>query len=288
MALDVDPWGGPAEAALGVLTQARSTWRRPEVVRELARATPTDTALPAAELVAGLEAAVGPFEREWLVELARPLGEGVAVRASDGRPAWESPLERRYTTGYILEEEASLAGWARRRWDQAGRAGVVETAGLDHVQVAAARAVAGEAGLVVVVGPAGAGKTTALRPGIDSLARQGRPVFAVAPTATAAAVLAGETGVVADTIDKLLVEHRRNGGPAARYQLPAGGTLLVDEAAMVATPTLAEAARLADRQGWRVVLVGDPLQFLAVGRAGMFDWLVEHGPTEARRVCRRL
>ncbi|MGE0732613.1 MAG: MobF family relaxase [Acidimicrobiia bacterium] len=279
MALDVDPWAGPAEHALSVLTESRSTWRRPDVLREWARATPTDTALPAAELVAGLEAAVGSFEREWLVELARPLPEGVAVRASDGRPAWESPLERRYSTSYILEEEAHLAEWARRRWDQPGRAGVVEAAGLDHAQVAAARAVAGDAGLVVVVGPAGAGKTTALRPGIDSLARQGRPVFAVAPTATAAAVLAEETGVAADTIDKLLVEHRRNGGPTTRYRLPAGGTLLVDEAAMVATPTLAELARLADRQGWRVVLVGDPLQFLPVGRAGMFDWLVEHGPT---------
>ncbi|MGD9753547.1 MAG: AAA family ATPase, partial [Acidimicrobiia bacterium] len=276
--LDVDPWGGSAEQALTVLTETSSTWRRPEVLRELARATPTDTAMAAGELVAGLEAAVGPFEREWLVELACPSPEGVAVRASDGRPAWESPLERRYSTCYILEEEASLAEWARRRWSEPGRAGVVETAGLDHAQVAAARAVAGDAGLVVVVGPAGAGKTTALRPGIDSLTSQGRPVFAVAPTATAAAVLAEETGVAADTIDKLLVEHRRPGGPATRYRLPAGGTLLVDEAAMVATPTLAELARLADQQGWRVVLVGDPLQFLPVGRAGMFDWLVDHGP----------
>ncbi|MEZ5374811.1 MAG: MobF family relaxase, partial [Microthrixaceae bacterium] len=279
MALDVDPWGGPAEHALSVLTESRSTWRRPEVLRELARATPTDTALPAGELIAGLEAAVGPFEREWLVELARPLPEGVAVRASDGRPAWESPLERRYSTSYILEEEANLAEWAHRRWAQPGRAGVVDTAGLDHAQVAAARAVAGDAGLVVVVGPAGAGKTTALRPGFDSLSWQGRPVFAVAPTATAAAVLAEETGVAADTIDKLLVEHHRPGGPTTRYQLPAGGTLLVDEAAMVATPTLAELARLADRQCWRMVLVGDPLQYLPMGRAGMFDWLVEHGPT---------
>ncbi|MGE4164011.1 MAG: MobF family relaxase [Vicinamibacterales bacterium] len=279
MTLDVDPWGGPAEAALSVLTESRSTWRRPDVLREFARATPTDTALPAGELIAGLEAAVGPFEQEWLMELARPLPEGVAVRASDGRPAWESPLERRYTTSYILEEEADLADWAHRRWTQLGRTGVVETTGLDHAQVAAARAVAGDAGLVVVVGPAGAGKTTALRPGIKSLVWQGRPMFAVAPTATAAAVLAEETGVAADTIDKLLLEHRRPGGPTTRYHLPRGGTLLVDEAAMVATPTLAELARLADRQSWRVVLVGDPLQFLPVGRAGMFDWLVEHGPT---------
>ncbi|MFN0090104.1 MAG: MobF family relaxase [Acidimicrobiales bacterium] len=279
MSLDADPWGGPAEQALTVLTESRSQWRRPEVVRELARATPTDTAMAAGELIAGLEAAVDPFEEEWLVELARPLPDGVAVRSSDGRPAWESPLERRYSTAYILEEEANLADWARRRWDQAGRAGLVEAPGLDLAQVAAARALAGDASLVVVVGPAGAGKTTALRPGIDSLARQDRPVFAVAPTPTAAAVLAAETGASADTIDKLLVEHRRPAGPNAAYALPAGGTLLVDEAAMVATPTLADLARLADREQWRMVLVGDPLQYLPVGRAGMFDWLVEHGPT---------
>ncbi|MGE0727725.1 MAG: MobF family relaxase [Acidimicrobiia bacterium] len=279
MDLDVDPWAAPAEQALTVLTESRSTWRRPDVLRELARATPTDTAMAAGELVAGLEAAVDPFEQEWLVELARPLPDGVALRSSDGRPAWESPLERRYSTVYILEEEANLAEWARRRWDQPGSAGFVDPARLDLAQVAAAEAVAGDASLVVVVGPAGAGKTTALRPGIDSLARQGRPVFAVAPTATAAAVLASETGVAADTIDKLLVEHRRASCPSAAYALPAGGTLLVDEAAMVATPTLADLARLADRQQWRVVLVGDPLQYLPVGRAGMFDWLVDHGPT---------
>ena len=139
----------------------------------------------------------------------------------------------------------------------------------------------------MIVGPAGTGKTTALRPGIEALTRQGRPVFAVAPTATAAGVLTAETGVAADTIHKLLHEHRRPGGPSPRYRLPAGATLLVDEAAMVATPTLAELAVLADRQRWRVVLVGDPLQYLPVGRGGMFDWLVEHGPTiELGRVHR--
>jgi conjugative relaxase-like TrwC/TraI family protein len=279
MSLDVDPWGPPAQQALTVLTETRSTWRRPEVLRELARATPTDTALPAGELVTGLEAAVEPFEQEWLIELARPLPDGVAIRVSDGRPAWESPLERRYTTSYILEEETNLAVWARCRWEQPGTVGLVEASGLDLAQLAAARAVAGDASLVVVVGPAGAGKTTALGSGIDSLARQGRPIFAVAPTATAAAVLAVETGVAADTTDKLLVEHRRSTGPRAGYRLPAGGTLVVDEAAMVSTPTLAELARLADREEWRVVLVGDPLQYLPVGRAGMVDWLVEHGPT---------
>ena len=44
---------------------------------------------------------------------------------------------------------------------------------------------------------------------------------------------------------------------------------------MVPTDKLAQLARLADSRGWRVALVGDPLQFSAVGRSGMFAHLVE-------------
>ena len=115
----------------------------------------------------------------------------------------------------------------------------------------------------------------------------GRSVFGVAPSATAAAVLGEGTGVRADTIDKFLAEHERRTGPTAPFRLPAGSTVIVDEAGMVATPSLARLADLADLNEWRVVLVGDPLQFAAVGRGGMFGWLVEHGPhVELDRVHR--
>jgi exodeoxyribonuclease V alpha subunit len=86
-------------------------------------------------------------------------------------------------------------------------------------QHAAAEALAGTQLLVVIVRPAGTGKTTALRPAVAELAAQGRAVFAVAPTATAAAVLGSETGMGADTIDKLLVEYRRPAGPSAGFRL---------------------------------------------------------------------
>jgi hypothetical protein len=59
--------------------------------------------------------------------------------------------------------------------------------------------------------------------------------------------------------------------------LPRGGTLLVDEASMIPTPKLAQLAALADRQQWRVVLIGDPQQLAAVGRSGMFAHLVDTG-----------
>lgn len=59
------------------------------------------------------------------------------------------------------------------------------------------------------------------------------------------------------------------------YDLPPGATLVIDEAGTVSTPKLAELARLSDEKQWRVVLVGDPRQFAAVGRGGMYGHLVD-------------
>ena len=75
-----------------------------------------------------------------------------------------------------------------------------------------------------MVGPAGTGKTTALAPAVEHLRSEGPPVFGVAPSAVAE-VLGTETGVAADTLDKLLVEHGLDRAPQPRYDLPAGTTI---------------------------------------------------------------
>ncbi len=100
-------------------------------------------------------------------------------------------------------------------------------------------------------------------------------------------MLAIDTGIDADTLDKLLIEHRLDRPPDHRYDLPAGATIIVDEAAMVPTPRLAELFDLAERRRWRLALLGDPLQFAAVGRSGMFGHLVDtFGAIELDRVHR--
>jgi len=181
-----------------------------------------------------------------------------------------------------------LIGWAERRLSRGGHDIAVKTDDrLSGPQREVAAAVAGSRELVLVVGPAGTGKTTALAPAIEQLRADGRAVFGVAPSAAAAEVLAVEAGLSSDTLDKLLVEHRLSRPPDHRYDLPAGATVVVDEAAMVPTPKLAELADLADHQGWQLALVGDPLQFSAVGRSGMFGHLVDcHGAIELDRVRR--
>ena len=85
---------------------------------------------------------------------------------------------RAYTTAWILEQEAELGAWAMQRWGHDGATTRLADVGLDLAQHAAAEALASTQPLVIVVGPAGTGKTTALRPAVEELARQRRLVFA--------------------------------------------------------------------------------------------------------------
>jgi ATP-dependent exoDNAse (exonuclease V) alpha subunit len=141
-------------------------------------------------------------------------------------------------------------------------------------QVDAARAIAGRDRLVVVVGPAGAGKTTMLERAVADIHTHNREVFGVAPTAKAARVLERETRMRCDTVAKLVWEHTRADRDALpEYQLGRGATIIVDEAGMIGTHSLHTLMQLADTHDWRLALVGDPRQLQAVGRGGMFNEL---------------
>jgi ATP-dependent exoDNAse (exonuclease V) alpha subunit len=95
-------------------------------------------------------------------------------------------------------------------------------------------------------------------------------------------VLGTETTVTADTLDKLLYEHSQTDRqPQSEYDLPLGTSVIVDEAGTVSTPKLAALTRLADHKAWRMIMVGDPHRFSAVGRGGMFAHLIDtHGAIE--------
>ena len=276
--------------ALHDLADRQSSWRPAELVGAVARAVPTTATLPANDVVRLAEDLAADALARHLVDLGPAIDQRIPVR-SDGRPITESALDRRVTLPWIVRQEESLVVWAERRWCEPGASVALSGGGVDHLdraQLAVAAAVAGDASLVCVVGPAGAGKTTALRPAVRALDAQHRAVFGVAPSASAAAVLVRETGMRADTVDKLLFEHGQvDRPPADWYRLPIGTTLIVDEASMVSTAQLAALASVADRRHWRVVLVGDPQQLSAVGRSGMFAHFCEAGPTlELERIHR--
>ena len=208
----------------------------------------------------------------------------------DGRPITEPAVDRILSTQAILNQEHMLVSWAEQRTQQAARCSrrMVLPKGLDAGQIEVARALAQGGDLQLVIGPAGSGKTTALTAAAFNLGLQGCTVFGVAPTAAAAEVLATETGMKADTLDKLLVEHSlTDRAPRPEYDLPPRSTVIVDEAGTASTPNLAALAQLADQKDWRIVMVGDSRQFSSVGRGGMFAHLVnQHGATELEQVHR--
>jgi conjugative relaxase-like TrwC/TraI family protein len=265
--------------AMESLAGSQSSWRPAEILRELAAATPTNTSATSTALMRLLESVADQVAEERCVDISRPFPIGAELRR-DERPVTEPAVDRALTTRAILDEEQQLVEWARRRSRQQPirPRKLVAALGrsLSPGQLEAANAVAGYAGLELIVGPAGAGKTTALAAAVKTLEVHQRSMFGLAPTATAAEVLAAETGMAGDTLDKLLHDHTKpDRPPLPDYDLPAGTTLIVDEAGAVSTPKLAQLARLADEKQWRVVLVGDPRQFAAVGRGGIFGHLVD-------------
>lgn len=200
-------------------------------------------------------------------------GEDGEGRGSDGRSVWIEPVAPRWSSQQVIDQELDLLAWTLAAQDvepSPSPSQSVERGRLDVVQAAAAGEVAGGDRLVVIIGPAGAGKTSMLTAAIDDLHAQGRAVFGIAPTAKAARVLETETGMRADTLAKLLHEHTRDGGPRPEWRLQRGTTVIVDEAGMVATPDLWRLTDLAQQLDLRIVLVGDPHQLQAVARGGMF------------------
>ncbi len=129
----------------------------------------------------------------------------------------------------------------------------------------AAYAITGRDALVVVVGPAGTGKTRTTATAVAALQAQERPVVGLAPSGKAADVLATEAGCPTDTLAGFLTRHRHQPTP-----WPAGTTVILDEAGMAATADLAQLVDLVREHQWRLVAVGDPQQLPSVARGGVF------------------
>jgi conjugative relaxase-like TrwC/TraI family protein len=260
-----------------VLSTKGSTWTRADVLQAVCDVAPAVSHLSGPEWARTLERAC-----DQVIEACVTLDPEDArgpVRASDGRSVWLAPAEPHLTHERVLAQEERILTFAIEATDAPPTPSAsLERDGLDVLQADAAAAVAGGDRLVLVVGPAGTGKTTTLRRAVDDLRAQHRVVFGVAPTAKAAKVLGDETGVRADTVAKLLHEWA-TGQPRDEYRLGVGATVILDEAGMLGTGDLDDLVRLAVSQRWRLVLVGDPRQLQAVGRGGMFDELCRTAPT---------
>jgi conjugative relaxase-like TrwC/TraI family protein len=126
--------------------------------------------------------------------------------------------------------------------------------------------------LDLLVGPAGAGKTTTMRALRSAwIAEHGQgSVIGLAPSATAAQTLADDLGVACDNTAKWL--HDFDHG---RTDLRAGQLVIIDEATLAGTTTLDRITGIAEGAGAKVLLVGDPYQLQSVEAGGAFALLVD-------------
>jgi len=128
----------------------------------------------------------------------------------------------------------------------------------------------------LAVGPAGTGKTEAMRTLTAILTAAGRPVLATAHGGRQAEELAERIGIPARVVAGWLTLLDRVDDAAAVW--PAGSVLIVDEATQVATRDAERLLRYATRTGTVVILLGDPAQLGSVGAGGWFAHLAAATP----------
>ena len=200
--------------------------------------------------------------------------------------------ERRYTTPELLATEERLLAAA------VGRAGE-QTARCSHETVRATLAAyptigadqeamvrdltQGSAGVAVVVGKAGTGKTYALGAARHAWQLQGYRVLGAAPTGIATVCLDAEGFEHPRTVDALLAELDAERDPGRRRAherhavdgpvLDARTVLVVDEAGMLGSRKLGRLLDHAEQAGAKVVLVGDDRQLAAIEAGGGFRGL---------------
>ncbi len=188
-----------------------------------------------------------------LAQMADELWERATARLVERDGCWYSP-------GLAAAEVASVS-WL------AGEADVdsaeADTDGLGSDQTAAVAAILGATtNGVLVLGPAGSGKTEMLGRVAGAVGRD--QVLATAPTAAAAANLGEALEVTAETAALAAIADDR---------VPQGGWVIVDEAGQLDTRTLAALAGRAARARARMILVGDTAQQGSVGAGGVFHAL---------------
>jgi conjugative relaxase-like TrwC/TraI family protein len=233
------------------LTATASTFTRPDVLVAFG---------------AGL-AGAGRTELEALADrfLAERTVSVVAYRALE---------ERRWSTPDLLAVEQQLVTAATGRTGEqaavASHEAVREalaahpTAGPDQ-QAMVRDQCQGGAGVAVVVGRAGTGKTFALGIARHAWQLDGYRLLAAAPTGIATLSLQGEGFEDVATCDRLLL-----GLDKGQEQLDARTVLIVDEAGMVGSRKLARLLEHAQRGQAKVVLVGDDRQLAPIDAGGGF------------------
>jgi conjugative relaxase-like TrwC/TraI family protein len=248
------------------LTRRRSTFDRRALLRGVAESVPAGADVDVAAL-RGLATSV--------------VRDPQVVPLIPDAPA----ARRRYSTAELLATETAAQQQAQRRADDqlalvdpaaVERALIATPLSAEQQQMVRALTQSGD-GVQVVVGPAGSGKTAALAAAHGAWSAAGVQVHGAAVAAIAARTLQDGAGIPSTSLTRLLSDVRRGDGrPGQAEQV-----LVVDEASMVGTRTLAELIETTRRSRTKLVLVGDPAQLPEIDAGGLFAALSRRLPARA-------
>jgi conjugative relaxase-like TrwC/TraI family protein len=214
-----------------------------------------------------------------------PHGAFAPLTRRDGTSIYEHKGRQLFTSRSVLAAEDLLLDAARDRTirpitrETFDRVAAQHEQTVDHQlddgQLALAREFAtSSTRLLVGSGPAGTGKTTALRLAARAVEAEGGQLIGLAPSAAAAQVMADSLDVPTRTIHSFLhdagtlAELDAHEGPLPGIDLSPGDVIVVDEAGMAGTINLAKVTRVAERHGAHVRFIGDDRQLAAVEAGG--------------------
>jgi conjugative relaxase-like TrwC/TraI family protein len=270
-----------ADHILAVMEESRSTWQMWHVRAEVQRQMRTAD-VPAERAAVLVDLLVDEVLDRRSVALVPPrdgIDEPQALRRMNGSSVYTVAGTDLYTSQRILDAERRLVIAAGR-----GDGPVVDESAVDLalLEMAANKTAldAGQAWLVrqmctsgarlqLAIAPAGAGKTTAMRALTLAWTQDGGQVVGLAPSAAAAAVLAEQTGIRADTLAKLTWSLRHDELPDWAAAVGPSTLVIIDEAGMADTLSLDAAVQFAIDRGASVRLVGDDQQLAAIGAGGV-------------------
>lgn len=126
--------------------------------------------------------------------------------------------------------------------------------------------------LVVLQGDAGSGKTTLLRAINEVAGKEGWKIFGVSVQGVAARKLEEESGIQSSTLSSYLVQKRGESG--------APRLVVVDEASMLDSRSMARLIEEGGKHGDKILLVGDRNQLESVGAGRPFERLVEEADSK--------
>lgn len=199
----------------------------------------------------------------------------VRFQRGDGTSLFRPRHGEKYSSTAVLDAEERLLTRAERATAPivaAGRSTSMDGRSLSVQQRRAVESICRSGRMVdVLVGPAGAGKTTTMR-GLRRawIAAHGRgSVIGLAPSATAAQALADDLGVECENTAKWIHEYDHG-----RTELCRGQLMIIDEATLADTVTLDRLTAIGAAAGAKVLLVGDPHQLQSVGAGGAFALVV--------------